>query len=216
MNQKKFLFVCIGSLLFFSVLAQVDNDAPGDFSSKLQKDPRVLLESFPPFTAEERIPFLEEGDYYPCSDCHDGVEQIANPSIRLLEEEHKEVELVHGRGRFWCLRCHNPDNRDVLMSSNHEPISFNDSFLLCGECHYREQKDFFLGGHGKRLDSWQGEKVLKACTSCHNPHDPKIKSRDGWQAPKPRKGMTLKKKETHAEEGVHSSLHIPEKESQEE
>jgi len=200
-NQKKSPLVVCSLLVFFSLLAQEEKEVK-DLSYELQKDPRVLLKLFPVFKAEQRIPVLEEGDYYPCSDCHDGVDQISNPSIRKLEEEHEDIELVHGIGRFWCLRCHSAEDRDSLTSSNHEAISFDESYLLCGECHYRAQKDFFLGGHGKRIGSWDGEKILTACTTCHDPHDPGIKARKPLSPPKPRKGLHLKSREAHSEEDM--------------
>jgi hypothetical protein len=48
---------------------------------------------------------------------------------------------------------------------------FNDAYLVCGQCHYQPQKDWYYGGHGKRAEArWQGERTIYNCTHCHNPH----------------------------------------------
>ncbi len=162
---------------------------PENFEAAQQlEDPRKILETIPPFTTVERLPYLEELGYYPCSDCH-GEEQPPNAKIRVLEEDHEDINLVHGEGRFWCLTCHLTENRDTLRSLKDQPISFNDAYLLCGQCHFQKQKDFFAGGHGKRKDHWQGEKVLFNCTECHNPHVPQIKDRKPVAVPKIRPGI---------------------------
>jgi hypothetical protein len=153
-------------------------------------EPREVLTAYPPFTVMERVPFLEEEGLYPCSDCHDGDFVVTNPRARELVDMHEEVELVHGGGRFWCLTCHGEDDRDVLSSLKKQPISFNESFLLCGQCHFQRQKDFFTGAHGKRVDSWQGERTLLSCTGCHNAHDPAIAPRKPFGPPALRSGLT--------------------------
>lgn len=162
---------------------------PKDFEAAQQlEDPRAILEQVPPFTIVKRIPYLEEVGNYPCSDCH-GEDQPPNAKIRVLEEDHEDVNLVHGKGRFWCLTCHSTANRDVLTSLKEQPISFDDSYLLCGQCHFQKQKDFFAGGHGKRKDHWRGEKVLYNCTECHNPHVPQLSPRKPVAIPRIRPGI---------------------------
>ena len=32
-----------------------------------------------------------------------------------------------------------------------------------------------MGGHGKRIGNWQGERIILVCTECHNSHSPSIK-----------------------------------------
>ncbi len=195
--KKLILGIC--SLALFSVNPAVGEEDgekklfqrsnPENFQAAPQmEDPRVILQKMPRFTIVERVPYLEELGYYPCTDCH-GEDQPPNPKIRVLEEDHEDVNLVHGQGRFWCLTCHATENRDNLTSLKNQPISFNDSYLLCGQCHFQRQKDFFEGGHGKRKDHWQGEKVLYNCTECHNPHVPQIKPRKPVAIPKVRPGI---------------------------
>jgi hypothetical protein len=154
------------------------------------EDPREVLANYPPFTVSERVPFLEDEGLYPCSDCHDGDYVVTNPRARELVDMHDDVQLVHGGGRFWCLTCHGDPDRDVLTSLKQQPISFNEPFLLCGQCHFQRQKDFFAGAHGKRLESWQGERKLEVCTGCHNPHNPAIKPRKPFAPPAIRSGLS--------------------------
>lgn len=162
-------------------------DDPAHPYTQLER-PQDILQYYPPMSVKSRIEVLSEGDYYPCSDCHDE-SQPPNPEVRELEDDHDTIALRHGKGQFWCLTCHNKDNRDELVSLKGKSISFDESFLLCGQCHFQRQKDFFFGGHGKRVESWQGEKVLTPCTECHNPHSPSFKPRKPFAAPRVRKGL---------------------------
>ncbi len=162
---------------------------PEDFEPAKQfKDPRQLLHSIAPFVIVKRTPYLEELGYYPCSDCH-GEDQPPNPKIRSLEEDHESINLVHGQGRFWCLTCHSEEDRDHLVDLKGQPVSFDDAYLVCGQCHFQRQKDFLYGAHGKRKGNWQGSKVLYNCTECHNPHVPQIPSRKPVSTPKVRTGL---------------------------
>ena len=162
---------------------------PEDFEAVVQlESPREILKTVPAFVVDDRIPFLESLDYYPCTDCH-GEDQPPNPKVRVLEEEHDTINLVHGAGRFWCLTCHDSQNRDTLISLKKQTISFTDSYLLCGQCHFQRQKDFFNGAHGKRKDGWQNERKLTNCTECHNPHVPQITKRSPVATPKVRTGL---------------------------
>lgn len=149
----------------------------------------------PPFEATKRI---EEIYYYPCSDCHDL--EVSNPRVRVLEDEHTDLVFEHGGGRFWCYdACHNRTDMDHLVSLHGEPISYDETYKLCGQCHFQRQKDWYFGGHGKRaglwrypyeipktydemdvsereeIGSWRGPRLLHNCPDCHNPHSPSIK-----------------------------------------
>ena len=153
-------------------------------------DPRDLLDGYPPFTAVPRVPVLEDHGYYPCSDCHDNESQVANPQIRILEEMHDDIEFDHGGGRFWCLTCHHDTDRDSLTSLEHQPISFDESFLLCGQCHSERQRDFLYGAHGRRVGSWQGDRTVTPCTQCHDAHRPAILPAKPYAPPQPRRGLS--------------------------
>lgn len=126
---------------------------------------------FIPFSVPPRKGELE---YYPCLECHED-EEINNPTERVLTEEHETIRLNHGGKRYWCPICHFITNMDYLRSMKNMRIDFNRSYLLCGQCHFQRQKDWFIGGHGKRIGNWQGARIILVCTECHNPHSPSIK-----------------------------------------
>ena len=163
----------------------------------------------PPFTVLERSGGLE---FFPCSDCHE--DEAFNPRERKLTEEHENIVLVHGAGRFWCTTCHNIENdSDTFISMKGKPIEFDKAYLVCGQCHFNRQKDWYFGGHGKRvgafpvqreipttydklkveardkIGTWQGERRLLSCPACHNPHSPSIKPYQPSPPPQVRKGL---------------------------
>ena len=169
------------------------------------------IASAPPFTTTEREPELQ---FFPCVDCHE--DQIPNPKVRELKDEHTELDFQHGGGRFWCYdACHSKKNMNHLVSLRGEPIGFNEPYKLCGQCHFQRQKDWFFGGHGKRvgtfprpreipaehskinfskrskIGTWRSDKrVLLVCTDCHNAHSPSIKPYDPSPPPEVRRGLT--------------------------
>ncbi|MGB7972395.1 MAG: hypothetical protein WCF31_10545 [Candidatus Deferrimicrobiaceae bacterium] len=122
-------------------------------------------------------PPFSEG-IYPCSDCH--AEMTPNPKRRKLEEEHTNIVLNHGQGR-WCLDCHDLKNRDKLHLISGEKVGFDESYRLCGQCHGDKYRDWKVGVHGKRTGYWNGKKEYLLCAHCHNPHNPRFKP----LAPKP-------------------------------
>ncbi len=129
-----------------------------------------------PYLVQPRTPVLEEGEYYPCDTCHDEGDEV-NTNPRALVEDHEDLELVHGRKRFWCLTCHDVSDRNSLVLFNGERVDFDSSEKVCAQCHFRNFRDFEGGAHGKRLNAWRGERLLEACTTCHNAHSPAIKPR---------------------------------------
>jgi len=165
-----------------SPLTSGDRTAPAPLER-----PEDLLARLPTFTVEARTPVLEGRGNYPCSECHEGLDP--DPRARALVEEHDEIALFHGAGRFWCLTCHDADDRDALRSLDGKPISFDQSFLLCGQCHFAAQRDFVGGAHGKRVGNWEGERVLTSCVACHDAHDPSTKLRTPAEIPLTRKAI---------------------------
>jgi hypothetical protein len=172
----------------------------------------LTIAQAPPFKATTRIEHLT---YYPCSDCHE--DQDPNPKPRVLKDEHVDLDFQHGGGRFWCYdACHNPKDMDHLVSLHGEPISYDEAYKLCGQCHFQRQKDWFFGGHGKRagtfpvprdvplvaskidfsnrgkIGTWRGERVLTICTDCHDAHSPSIKPYKPSPPPEVRRGLSRK------------------------
>jgi hypothetical protein len=128
----------------------------------------------PPFTVAPRDGKLSN---YPCSTCHQY--KPPDPTPRKLAMAHPE--LNHGNGRFWCLSCHDAENRDQLHNFRGEGVPFEQAHLVCGQCHGPQHRDWHFGAHGKRVGNWQGEREILNCPACHNPHQPAFAPR----APKP-------------------------------
>lgn len=145
-----------------------------------------------PFYVEKRTNQISQ---FPCLNCHQG--SLDQLKMKLgKKKSHWNIELIHasqktikggspqspsvGPGFVNCVTCHNPRNLDSLVSLNQKKISFNHSYQLCSQCHSRQFKDWIGGAHGKRLGGWAPPRVVKNCTSCHNPHNPKMEKR--WPA----------------------------------
>ena len=177
-----------------------DNEDDADDADEEEESPQVVFEqvlSFEKYAPNFKVKLRKESqlESYPCMDCHEDEE--TNLEIRELEEEHDELILEHGGERFWCLTCHQPDNRDYLHSLKNNAIDFDQSYRLCGQCHFQRQKDWFFGAHGKRVGNWLGERKLYLCTECHDPHSPSIKPIKPNPPPKVRKGLVFVPNGTH-------------------
>ena len=156
---------------------------------------RVIDAGPPTQTASERPAAFQvvseepSGEYYPCSDCHDGEDQPSNASVRSLEEDHEDLVLKHGGGRIWCLHCHPPDDRDSLPDLLGPAVAPSSSHQVCGGCHTSQHQDFVHGTHGKRLERFAGPRTLVDCISCHDPHAPAIPVRMPASPPRVREGL---------------------------
>ena len=124
-------------------------------------------------------PPFSEG-IFPCSECHADLE--VNTTRRELDY-HEDIVLKHAEEQRWCLDCHNPDVRDKLRSASGQLISFDESYLLCGQCHGTIFRDWKAGVHGKRTGMWNGKKQYRLCVHCHNPHQPRFKPLKPLAAP---------------------------------
>ena len=60
----------------------------------------------------------------------------------------------------WCFDCHNPDNRDKLRLANGKLVKFEESYILCGQCHGTILREWKAGLHGKRTGMWNGDKAV--------------------------------------------------------
>lgn len=113
----------------------------------------------------------------PCRACH-GPEKDFPVNFKRREAllVHRNIQLMHGGVRVWCLDCHHPDNRNYLLPlSDGKLIDFQHSYLLCGKCHGTKFRDWRNGIHGKRTGSWNGKKTYYLCINCHDPHSPRFK-----------------------------------------
>ncbi len=123
-------------------------------------------------TPFEIVPREDRLTYYPCMACHQVME--VNYQERDLAQTPHLKEQPHGQGRFWCLTCHDPDDRNSLRTLKGERVGFSETHLVCEQCHSHRGQDWFHGAHGKRVDNWQGQRAIYTCTECHDPHNPVI------------------------------------------
>ncbi len=131
-------------------------------------------------------PPFSEG-LFPCSACH--ADLPVNRARRELSEMHAEIVLSHDEAHRWCLDCHAAEDRDVLHLAGGEPVSFGQSYLLCGQCHGEKLRDWKAGVHGRRSGQWNGRKTYLLCAHCHDPHQPRFRAIAPEQAPRrPRRG----------------------------
>jgi hypothetical protein len=147
----------------------------------------------PAFAVVPRKPHLL---LYPCSQCHNLLPLNAQP--RKLANAPHQAALTHGNGRFWCLDCHQAKDREFLHTIGGAKVDFDQSYLVCGQCHSARQRDWYFGAHGKRVAGWQGERELYACTHCHDPHKPSITPRPASHPPPVRAGLLPMQREHEA------------------
>ena len=169
--RKALLALCICAcaglgLVWASQPESSGTSAPRRFTPAISDS---LVDSFVLIRSE---PISE--DYFPCSDCHEPGDDV-DIIPRVLEEEHDDKTLTHGESTIWCLDCHDREERDHLHGASGNPIPFEDSHKLCGQCHGRMYQEWKRGVHGKRVGSWNGEKQYYSCLMCHNPHAPHFK-----------------------------------------
>lgn len=153
--------------------AAAQEPAGGAPAAKAVPVPALLKVEVPP-------PPFSEG-VFPCTDCHDNKELKANRTRRELQDAHDDIILKHDAEHRWCLDCHDADNRDRLHLASGQPVSFEESYQLCGQCHGEKYRDWRAGVHGRRSGHWNGEKTYLLCVHCHSPHQPRFKP----IAPKP-------------------------------
>ncbi len=125
------------------------------------------------FWTETRKPKIER---FKCSNCHN------NNSVRIpqaAEMAHGHIALDHGGTQkpLSCYTCHEKEERDFLVTEAGVKVDMNHSYQLCGQCHFRQAKDWVGGAHGKRISYWAGQRVVKNCVSCHDPHSPLFEKR---------------------------------------
>jgi len=119
---------------------------------------------------------------FPCSNCH--ASQPVNRQRRELKDMHTDIVLKHDAEHRWCLDCHDANNRDQLHLASGEPVKFEESYQLCGQCHGEKYRDWRAGVHGRRVGQWNGAKQYLLCAHCHNPHDPHFKALQPKPAPR--------------------------------
>ncbi len=114
-----------------------------------------------------------------CANCHQGPISIQMKKNRPAKSRisHWDKKLAHGpEGILSCATCHDYSaDQPVLKSAVKKNLDFSQVYQTCQTCHNDKVRDWAFGAHGKRVGGWINPKVIRNCTGCHNPHDPKFK-----------------------------------------
>ena len=129
---------------------------------------------------------------YDCYGCH----EKKNPPVLRFDEkqniivpqEHANIVMGHGsHGRNnVCYNCHNEKDLTTLQARNDQVIGFDNIPQLCGTCHGPTYRDWEAGAHGRTSGYWdrsKGDIVRLSCANCHNPHSPRIPTREPAPGP---------------------------------
>lgn len=120
---------------------------------------------------------------YPCTSCHLG-RRIVLADDRVADA-HQNIEVSHPRQTGGtCSTCHSADNVELLTLKSGERASLDHTYRLCAQCHFSQAEAWAAGAHGKRLDGWQGRRVLMGCADCHDPHHPALEPRVPFRGPR--------------------------------
>jgi len=113
---------------------------------------------------------------FKCSQCHNNKKVT---TAQATEIAHADIVLDHGDKKkpLNCFTCHKEDERDALVTENGLKVDMDHSYQMCGQCHFRQKKDWLGGAHGKRVSLWAGKRVVTNCTACHDPHSPRFEKR---------------------------------------
>jgi hypothetical protein len=119
---------------------------------------------------------------YPCTSCHQGRRLVM--ADQRVRDAHGNIQPRHPeQAARLCSNCHTPDDVARLAVRGSAPATLDQSYRLCAQCHFSQAESWAGGAHGKRLDGWQGRRVVMACTDCHDPHAPAVKPRIPFRAP---------------------------------
>lgn len=120
---------------------------------------------------------------YPCTACHMGRGMVLRDE--RIADAHKDIEPVHpAQTGATCATCHLANDVEQLTLKSGERATLDHAYRLCAQCHYAQAEAWAGGAHGKRLDGWQGRRVVLGCADCHDPHNPAIQQRLPFRAPR--------------------------------
>ena len=119
---------------------------------------------------------------WPCTSCHLG--RTVAMAAQRIPDAHQNIQPRHPELlRSVCSTCHSPDAVDMLALRNGDRVGLDHSYRICSQCHSSQATAWAGGGHGKRLDGWQGRRVVMGCTDCHDPHRPQTVARVPFRPP---------------------------------
>lgn len=143
-------------------------------------------------TYADLVKAKEDLSDYDCYACH---EKKSPPPIRfdakgtiVIPKEHGNIVPGHGshdRNNL-CYNCHNEQNLETLQVRDGRQVKFDNIPPLCGSCHGPTLRDWEAGAHGRTSGYWDrklGEMVRLSCANCHDPHAPRIPTREPAPGP---------------------------------
>ena len=169
---RRFVLI-VGVFLGIGAALATDGSATPGSGNSATNDTPPLAVAPPPFTK----------GIFPCSECHKPEDKI-NRTPHVVDA-HDDIVFEHDAQHRWCLDCHDAQQRDKLRLASGALLDFRESFKLCGQCHGDKLRDWKAGEHGKRIGSWDGEKLYMLCVNCHNPHSPRFKPIKPMPPPNP-------------------------------
>ena len=120
---------------------------------------------------------------YPCTSCHLG--RATRLADKRVGDAHQNIRVVHPRQTNGvCSTCHSAANVELLALKSGESATLEHTYRLCAQCHFSQAAAWAGGGHGKRLDGWQGRRIVMGCADCHDPHRPAVEPRIPFRAPR--------------------------------
>lgn len=119
---------------------------------------------------------------FPCTSCHLGRAIVL--ADERVKDAHQNIKAVHPvQTGGVCSTCHAADNVELLALKSGERATLDHTYRLCAQCHFSQAEAWAGGAHGRRLDGWQGRRVVMGCADCHDPHKPTIERRIPFRAP---------------------------------
>ena len=159
-------------------------DKPFEVTVRTEDPPSALSRRFGTVTRRTslRTRAADLGQF-PCTSCHLGRAIVMGEE--RMKDAHQNIKAVHPvQTGGLCSTCHAPDNVELLALKSGERATLDHTYRLCAQCHFAQAEAWAGGGHGKRLDGWQGRRVVMGCADCHDPHKPTVEQRIPFRAPR--------------------------------
>jgi hypothetical protein len=158
-------------------------DKPFEVTVRTEDPPSALSRRFGTITRRislrTRAPDLGQ---FPCTSCHLGRAIVLADDRR--KDAHQNIQAVHPvQTGGVCSTCHAGDNVELLALKSGERATLDHTYRLCAQCHFSQAEAWAGGAHGKRLDGWQGRRIVMGCADCHDPHKPAVQPRIPFRAP---------------------------------
>lgn len=119
-----------------------------------------------------------------CAECHPPnnpvqLEYADDGSLKMPKAHEALLVMRHGQStrNENCYNCHLPNRLDRLHTAEGAVLTFDQATVLCGGCHGTTYRDWKAGAHGRTSGYWDraaGPVTRQQCTSCHDPHSPRV------------------------------------------